>query len=360
MRAAKVAIIGNLGKYGSVLDQYCRSLISRGLVQDVFGSDRGTDLTNQEAATKADVVIVAVWPRVTVQVIQEMTPVLRSNQLIMDVTSRKVLPVRAMLESTAEVRGLHPMCPPPAGGSWRGQTIVDCPVRLSEWREWSDEWLRLTGARIKTCTPEDHDKYSDVVQRLTHAMALVQAAVVRETGMSITECLEFASPVYRVALSLMGRILAQNPELYYDIQTVDLGVIDVLGVAKEQLTHFEAVVDACDERRFLSDFIASREHFGPAVVRENFELFELLNQLMADHFSADRVVLEIPVERDQPGVLHLMTGVFLAKGINLVSLRSFRAGSAVRFEVVFDRPPQSPEVQGALSLIASEGLATVL
>jgi len=360
MRVAKVAIIGNLGEYGRALDQYCRSLVSSGLVQDVFGSDRGTNLTNQEAAARADVVIVSVWPRVTVPVIQEVTPVLRPNQLIMDVTSRKVLTVRAMLESLAEVRGLHPMCKPPAGGSWRGQTIVDCPVRVSEWREWSDEWLRLTGARLKVCTPEHHDRYSDVVQRLTHASALVQAAVVREEGVSIEECLEFASPVYRVVLSQMGRILAQNPALYYDIQTLDPCVIDVLRAAEREWTHFRSVIESRDEQQFLADFLASREHFGSVVVQENNALFELLNQLMVDHFSADRVVLEVPEERDQPGILHLMTGVFLAKGINITSLRSFRVGGVVRFEFVFDRSPASDEVQGALSLIVSEGLAIVL
>jgi len=71
-------------------------------------------------------------------------------------------------------------------------------------------------------------------------------------------------------------------------------------------------------------------------------------------------VLEVPEERDQPGILHLMTGVFLAKGINITSLRSFRVGGVVRFEFVFDRSPASDEVQGALSLTISEGLAVVL
>lgn len=357
MKAAKVAIIGIAGEYGHWLEGFFNSLKPKGLVAEVFGSD-ATE-TNRDVALRADVVVVAVPPRVTVEVIREIAPVLKSDQLIMDITSLKVKPVRAMLASPAEVRGLHPMCAPPRVFSWRGQTVADCPVRLTSWRAWSDEVLRLSGARLKVCSPKQHDYHMAIVQGLTHATELVMAATIRKLGVDVRESLEYTSPLYRIALSLIGRILKQNAALYANIQMLNPQVAVVLQTAEEELGRFRSMVEAGDEPQFIADFVASREHFGAEVVKENFELFELLNQLMVDHGSEDRVTLDVPQLQDQPGVLHHISGVFHVEGINLLSFRSFRIGEGIRFEVILDRPPQTLEVQRALTNIASLGLAVV-
>lgn len=359
MHAANIAIIGNAGKYGRWLEQFFNHLISEGLVASVFGADVGTPETNLDVASRADVVVVAVPPRVTVGVIREITPVLRPGQLVMDITSLKVEPIRAMLESAAEVRGLHPMCAPPRLFNWRGQTVADCPVRLAQWREWSDAVLRWSGARLKVCSPEQHDHHMAVVQGLVHATELVMASVIRNMGVNVRESLGYTSPIYRIALSLIGRILKQNPELYADIQMLNPAVPVFLQAAAQELGRFQDIVEAGDQRQFTAGFLANREHFGAQVLQENFDLFELLNQLMVDHGSEDQVTLVVAPQQDQPGVLHQMTGAFLLEGVDLISLRTFRVGGDIRFEVVFDRSPQAPEVQRALTNIASQGLAVV-
>lgn len=359
MQAAKVTIIGNAGRYGRWMEGFATTLVHRGLVATVDGSDLRTSVTNRDVAARADVVIVAVPPRVTVSVIEEIASVLKPAQLIMDVTSLKVRPVAAMLATAAEVRGLHPMCAPPVVPSWRGQTVADCPARLQQWRAWSDEFLRCSGARLKVCTPAQHDYHMAVVQGLVHATELVMASVIRNMGVDVRESLEYTSPIYRIALSLIGRILKQNPELYADIQMLNPEVVAVLRAAGDELGRFRGVVEAGDQHQFSADFFASREHFGAEVLQQNFDLFELLNQLLVDHGSEDRVTLVVPLQQDQPGLLHRMAGIFLAEGINLTSFRSFRVGGGIRFEVVFNRPPHAPEVQRALANIASLGLATV-
>lgn len=359
MRAANVAVIGIAGKYGRWLEQFFNHLIPEGLVATVFGSDVGITETNLAVASRADVVVVAVPPRVTVEVIREITPVLRAEQLIMDVTSLKVGPTRAMLESPAEVRGLHPMCAPPRLPSWRGQTVADCPVRLTQWRPWSDEVLRRSGARLKVCSPEQHDHHMAIVQGLVHATELVMASVIRKMGVDVRESLEYTSPIYRIALSLIGRILKQKAELYADIQMLNPEVPDFLQAAEQEFGRFRRVVQANDKPQFVADFAASGEHFGAEVLQQNFDLFELLNQLLVDYGSEDRVTLVVPRQQDQPGVLHRMTDAFLHEGVNLISLHSFRVGGGVGFEVVFDQSPQAPEVQRALTLIANQGLAVV-
>jgi prephenate dehydrogenase len=75
----------------------------------------------------------------------------------MDVTSVKQPAVEAMLESKAQVVGLHPMFRPEV--SFDGQTVVVCPARFTDpgWKTWVVNMLTATRAEIKWSTPAEHD-----------------------------------------------------------------------------------------------------------------------------------------------------------------------------------------------------------
>ncbi len=122
-----------------------------------------------------------------------------------------------MLKSKANVVGLHPMFGPTVD-SFKSQTIIVCPARVE------DHLLhrliaifRHEGARCTITTPEEHDRMMAVVQGLTHYVTLCMAESIRRLGMDIETTKEFTSPVYQIELSLIGRLLSQDPDLYADI-----------------------------------------------------------------------------------------------------------------------------------------------
>ena len=65
----------------------------------VMMADVETERTMEEAAAVADVVIVSVPIDTTVELIHRIGPLVRAEALLMDVTSIKVAPVKAMLDS---------------------------------------------------------------------------------------------------------------------------------------------------------------------------------------------------------------------------------------------------------------------
>ena len=56
-----------------------------------------------------------------------------------------------------------------------------------------------------------------VVQGLTHFVTLCMADSIRRLGVDIEKTEAFTSPVYQIELSLVGRLLSQDPALYADI-----------------------------------------------------------------------------------------------------------------------------------------------
>lgn len=349
-----VGIIGNKGKYGLFLERFFKNYGC-----EVIGSDvqdgPGVDSRNREVVDKADVVVFSLPPReVVLGAITRLVPYSRPEQLWMDITSIKVAPVSAMLESRAEVLGLHPMCAPTVK-SLRGQTVIVCSARLNHWQPWIENFLHWTGAKLKVCTPEEHDRRMAVIQGLVHAMQLVMAATIRVLGEDISESLSFTSPVYQIALSLMGRILKQDPALYADIQMFNPYVEQVLREATTELEKFRAMVVSHKQEAFAEEFIASREHFGTKEVDNGSRLFEELIQLLIDRLSKHRVVLR--VSEDKPGLLHAITGVFAEFDINLTHIHSFKVEEGHRFLVGLDRPHGDLAVQLALKRIAELELA---
>ena len=165
---------------------------------------------------------------------EEIAPLLARNQLLCDFTSLKVKPIEAMLKSKANVVGLHPMFGPTVS-SLKSQTIIVCPARVEE--HLLDRLVaifRNEGARCTMTTPEEHDKMMAVVQGLTHYVTLCMADSIRRLGMDIEATQEFTSPVYQIELSLVGRLLSQDPDLYADILQQNPYVPEVLEACRHR------------------------------------------------------------------------------------------------------------------------------
>lgn len=352
MKAAKVGIIGIEGKYGQWLKRFFEKLSC-----PVIGSDLETEITNQIVVEQAEVVIFSVWPRVTVKVIEEVVPFSRPEQLWLDITSLKEKPVEAMLKSKAEVIGLHPMCAPTVK-SWRGQTVNICPVRAYKWLGWVLEILKQGQAKIQLVAPDEHDRQMTFVQGLPHAAQLVMATVLRKMNVDVKESLKFTSPVYRITWSLMGRILAQDPELYVDIQLLNPHIIAMLKTMEQEARQFREMIEVGDREKFLAEFKANSVHFGHDNLSGAFELFEHLIRLMVDLSEQNSITLQ--VVKDRPGILHQISGILAKANINLTSFHSFPLKESYRFLIGLDRKRNSTEVQAALREISEKTTVEVL
>ena len=226
----KIAVIGGTRGLGEWIAKFLKS---RGFDITVTGRDEmagervskklGVDYTssNTNAASQADIVIVSVPIDVTSSAIKEVAPVMKEGSLIMDVTSVKEEPSRLMQEyapNGVEVLPIHPMFGPRIR-SLDGQVIVVAPTNKGKWYNKVYNFFKEENARIIVTTPEIHDRMMSVVQGLTHLTYISIAATIERLDVDIKESRNFASPIYDLMVDMIARIVAQNPYLYYSIQT---------------------------------------------------------------------------------------------------------------------------------------------
>lgn len=255
----QAGIIGGTGKMGRLFVP-----IFERAGYEVIVSGRSTSLSAADLAERCELVIVSVPIRDTVRVIEEIAPIVTKDQLLCDFTSLKVKPVEAMLKSKADVIGLHPMFGPTVK-SLKGQTIIVCPARAEETHLHSLlSIFRSEGATCTLTTPEQHDRMMAVVQGLTHYMTLCMADTVRRLKIDIKKTADFTSPVYQIELSVIGRLLAQDPGLYADILQMNPYVPEVIAACRESAGELAGIIAAQDKGLFRAFFEQDSRHFGEA------------------------------------------------------------------------------------------------
>ena len=253
----KVGIIGGTGGMGRL---FAPLFENSGF--DISLSGRRTAVSNRDVAEESDIVIVSVPIHETISVIEEISPYLREDQILCDFTSVKSGPVSAMLKTEAEVLGLHPMFGPSVS-SLSGQTIVSVPARCSrKSAEILYSMFRKEGATVIEMDAGEHDRVMGVVQGLVHFATICVADAVRNSGLSPEVIIPVMSPVYRIEMGLIGRILGQSPELYGDILMMNEESAEMAGNFSCSIEKMLKCVSEKDFESFKDIFEKNSEFFS--------------------------------------------------------------------------------------------------
>jgi len=252
-----IAIIGGHGRIGRVMARLFGDLGHRLLLVDT-----DTALRAEEAAAVADVTIVSVPIDATDAVIRAVGPHVRADALLMDVTSVKEAPMRAMLEATtASVVGTHPMFGPSVH-TLQGQRMVICRGRGDAWGDWVAQSLAARGLMITETTATQHDRAMSVVQVLTHFQTQVQGLTLSRLGLPLAETLPFTSPAYLLELYVAARHFAQDPALYGSIEMRNPRTADITSAFGQSVHDVADILSRGDQAAFARLFADVREFFG--------------------------------------------------------------------------------------------------
>src|SRR5512145_3393045 len=212
MKDITAGIIGGTNGMGRWL---ARLLAHEGCTVHVTG--RKTAMTARDAAEICDVVVVSVPIAATAGVIKDIAPLLKKNQLLMDLTSLKKEPVALMLaHSKADVVGCHPLFGPSIAEP-AGHNIVLCRGRGDAWYSWVRTLFEKTGYQVLERTPEEHDRMMAVVQVLNHLNTIALGMAIAESGIPLAEVNQFSTPIFTTKMAIVKKVFTESPELYADI-----------------------------------------------------------------------------------------------------------------------------------------------
>lgn len=252
-----IGIIGGKGLMGSFFAEIFKHKGFRVLISDV-----NTGLTNRKLVQKSDIVFFSVPIHLTPKMIKSVLPYTRPDQLLLDCTSLKTIPMAEMMKSKASVIGLHPMFRPSPIGL-KNQTIVMCVGRAKkEQIQMVKNWFLSGGAKIIEMMPKKHDRLMSIIQVLLHFHTIVLGNTMKRLGVPIRETLATASPIYKLEMDMIGRIFSQNPLLYGAIEMFNPETTRVTQALLKETQRLAKIVLKKKLKNFANEFNKTSKFLG--------------------------------------------------------------------------------------------------
>lgn len=240
--------------------------------------------TNVEAVKKADVILLSVPIDDFEEVVKQISPYIRPEQIIIDITSIKQTPVEIMHKHIKQgvMLGVHPMF----GAGARGitnQNFVLTPTNKDEraLAQKVREYLETRGARVTLMTPRQHDEMMSVVLGLSHFIAIVSA----DTLLSLDKLKlmrAISGSTYKVWLTLVESVIAEDPEFCASLQMSLPDGGRVKKLFQSRLEDWTGLVENKDRSKFIQrmNILRNRlERDDPDLPRAYENMYKLIEGL---------------------------------------------------------------------------------
>lgn len=220
--------------------------------------------SNAGLANISDILIVSVPIQFTEDVIREVAPFMKEGSLMVDVTSVKEGPTKTMgevLPETIEYIPTHPVFGPRTT-RLDNQVIVLTADKKGKWYQKVYDYLTSKNMRIIETTAEKHDYMMSIVQVLTHFSFISTASAIEKLKVDLTETEDYESPIYNLMIDMIARIVAQNPYLTYNIQSLNRNGSKIRNTFAEAVLELRDVINDEDSEKFIDIAIKATKHMG--------------------------------------------------------------------------------------------------
>ena len=264
----RVAIIGGSGEMGrwfaSFLSKEGKEVVISGRSESKLLEAKrqlGVEVASSvEAVKSADAVLLSVPIESFEEVVKEISPYIQPEQVVIDITSVKVLPVSAMHKhlKTGLVLGAHPLFGPGAKGV-ANQNFVLTPTNDKErtLAQKIREYLETRGGRVSLMTPEEHDEKMTIILGLSHFIAIVSADTLLSSD-KLEQPGEISGITYKVLLTLVESVISENPELYASLQMNLSKVTEIEELFQRKVKEWADLVKNRDRQKFIQQMSALR------------------------------------------------------------------------------------------------------
>jgi prephenate dehydrogenase len=220
--------------------------------------------TVAEAAKSADVILISVPIDNFEPVVREIQPYIRPRQVVIEITSIKVLPVEIMHRhiKAGLTLGVHPMFGPGASSVVR-QNFILTPTNEDEeaLAQKIREYLERREARVTLLTPEEHDEIMAVILGLSHFIAIVSADTLLSLG-NLKQMEAIGGTTYKLLLTLVGSVISEDPDFYASLQMNLPNMSKIEELFQRNSETWAELVENKDQRQFIHRMNILKDKLG--------------------------------------------------------------------------------------------------
>lgn len=259
----KVLVIGGSGKMGSWL---ARFLASQNF--DVEIADPAESPSNfpriadwKESALDHDMIAVAAPLRKSSEILEALAQ-RKPKGVVFDIGSLKT-PLRtgfeALLANGVAATSIHPMFGPDTD-MLSGRHVVFVDVGAPEATDRVRELFTSTMVVQVDMDLEAHDRLVAYILGLSHALNIAFFTALAESGEAAPRLAKLSSTTFDAQLELARKVAADNPHLYYEIQSLNDYGSEALSALLYAVERIRSVVREGDTEAFVAMMKRGREY----------------------------------------------------------------------------------------------------
>jgi prephenate dehydratase/prephenate dehydrogenase len=258
----KIAIIGAGGNMGQ---WFCQFFKERGI--EVIASDinknslkklkenLGVKIVNdnKEAVKFAKFILISVLPQNFEEVVKEIAPHIRKDQIILDITSLKEKPVKIMHKYFKNnlVLGTHPLWGP---ASKENLKMILTPTNKKErnFVEKFKKWLEAEGIKVILMSSQKQDNLMSLVSGLSHFVALVSGSTLEKDFKKIKDV--YGSS-FEILSLLIKRVISNSPYLFSELQFSFPKMREIEDNFEKKVKFWREIIKNEDRKKFIQEML---------------------------------------------------------------------------------------------------------
>lgn len=254
-------IIGGNGKMGRWLAHFLHSQDFQVDINDINanGGNSVAELTAENL--DHDYIIIATPIEISAAIIEQLME-LKPKGIVLDISSIKSplrRPLQQLADSGCKVVSIHPMFGPDtqllAGKhvifiNLGSQTAVNKVKALFE----------PTMAKQIDMEFADHDRLISYVLGLSHIVNIAFMTVLSESGEAAKQLAKLSSTTFDAQLEVAGKVMEENPELYYEIQKLNHHSPEMLNALADTVQRLVQVVERGNREAFVQIMQKARSY----------------------------------------------------------------------------------------------------
>jgi chorismate mutase / prephenate dehydrogenase len=251
----RALVIGGRGKMGGWFVEFLASQGFRVSIADPAGRRPGFDYVADwtSDALDFDLVVLATPLSATANLLQTLAK-RRPRGLIFDIGSLKT-PLRsgldALMKAGCRVTSMHPMFGPDTE-LLSGRHVIFIDLGHAAALQEAQELFAPTMAERVVMGLDEHDRLIAYILGLSHALNIAFFTALAESGEAAPRLAELSSTTFDAQLEVAGRVAAESPDLYFEIQSLNEYGGESLLALQQAVERLAAAVRTKDSAEFTA------------------------------------------------------------------------------------------------------------
>ncbi|TFG04003.1 MAG: prephenate dehydrogenase/arogenate dehydrogenase family protein [Promethearchaeota archaeon] len=290
MKDKHITIIGGSGGMGQVFSKYFKNhefqvtIYARDKTKlKKVAKDLGVTFSTsiEESVKKADLVLISVPITSTIEVIKRLTPYLKEDTLLFDITSLKSEICETYKQELRKYPinclSIHPMFGPGIT-NMKNYTMLSLEVGgTKNYDILVKELLELfesDGLIIVETTPDIHDTKIALTLGLPHMVNILFLNLLRRSNEPLNEITRFTGTTFLLQKVFAESIIQREMEMFAEIQMENPKFLDIIKDLQSLINEYKKIIENRDKKKFYELFTNALEYSKNDVHFENsYEYF---------------------------------------------------------------------------------------